>query len=415
MLEKKFILPLLFFPGISLASTATESLSGVTRDIFDNVTENPAYVNQLENSWAVRLGKQSGLRLLTQTDYLGLAIQINTSNEIGVYQGTRSSKGAPKEFTGASTGLLTKAAEDLSPKGMPLTAHFGSEIDGIKWGVAALYQSIGTDDSVSVAGSTGYSPSYAAKGVKTGVLFKNIGVSAYWVNGVWELESSRARHDGNFETPDKKISYMPDAVSKQDTQQYGLIARYATTHMHWFLSYDHQNSDFKIWDLNDAGDGGSTYDADDALLLTKVTVGAERAYPVRQNLRFMSKTWFEYTKLTDSDSRLLSVEVDKKLSGALGAEIVLTPWATLRTGAQGSLWGSSTAESTIFQDPGQAGKSEKDDTSETYWMRAEASPTLGIGMKFGNYAVDATLAQDGTSDIGFTDKIFGKIELTAFY
>ncbi|MEY4065912.1 MAG: hypothetical protein RIR26_2120, partial [Pseudomonadota bacterium] len=43
------------------------------------------------------------------------------------------------------------------------------------------------------------------------------------------------------------------------------------------------------------------------------------------------------------------------------------------------------------------------------------SPTMGLGFKFGNYTVDATLAQDGTGAMGFTNDILGKIEVTAQY
>jgi hypothetical protein len=104
---------------------------------------------------------------------------------------------------------------------------------------------------------------------------------------------------------------------------------------------------------------------------------------------------------------------DMNLSTAHGVEVAAASWATLRAGVQASLWGSEKLEATTYETAGQKGKSETETTTSTYMLRGIASPTMGVGFKFGNYMVDATLAQDGTGDMGFSDKILGKVEVTA--
>ena len=418
MLHKRFLFVSLLAPSFSFASTATDSLSGVTRDVFDNLDENPAFVNVEGGKSFLRIGKQGGAQLITNAGGFGLGVQVNSSSELSVVSGTFSSKDAPAAFAGASSAILEKTAEAMSAAAMPLALTMGGISGDIKWGLSLGYQSAKRDGRVATdvqgaAPLVAYNPTYAATSLRAGMITGELEAALAWGKGDWKLATSRASHDGNIATADKTTSYMEDGVSAQSTTGYELVTRYQAKGAQWFLTYGQQKSDLKLWDLNDAKNGGSTYDAKDAEKLMGINVGGERSDSLTEGVKLLSKSWFGYSKLTANDSTEMNALTDMNLSTAHGVEVAAASWATLRAGVQASLWGSKKLEATTYETAGQTGKSETETATSTYMLRGIASPTMGVGFKFGNYMVDATLAQDGTGDMGFSDKILGKVEVTA--
>ena len=346
-----------------------------------------------------------------------MGVQVNTSSELSVVSGAFSSKDAPAAFT-ASSAILEKTAETLSAAAMPLALTMGGISGDIKWGLSLGYQSAKRDGRVATdvqgaAPLVAYNPAYAATSLRAGMIMGELEAALAWGKGDWKLATSRASHDGNIATADKTTSYMEDGVSAQSTTGYELVTRYQAKGAQWFLTYGQQKSDLKLWDLNDAKNGGSTYDAKDAEKLMGINVGGERSDSLTEGVKLLSKSWFSYSKLTANDSTEMNALTDMNLSTAHGVEVAAASWATLRAGVQASLWGSKKLEATTYETAGQKGKSETETTTSTYMLRGIASPTMGVGFKFGNYMVDATLAQDGTGDMGFSDKILGKVEVTA--
>ncbi|MEY4065184.1 MAG: hypothetical protein RIR26_1392, partial [Pseudomonadota bacterium] len=418
MLHKRILFVSLLAPSLSFASTATDSLSGVTGDVFDIFNENPAHVNVEGGKSFVRLGKEGGLQVLTKAAGFGLGIQVNAENELPVVSGSFNSKDAPATFASVSTNNLAIAASQASKAGMPMALTLGGVAGDMKWGVRLGYQNIRTNVELPITDTTGkvlgtaLSPTYSAAKVRAGVVMGDIEAALAWGKGDWKQATSRAEHDGNPATADKATKYMEDGVSAQSTQGYELATRYIQGNTQWFLQYGQQNSGLKLWDLNDAKTGGSTYDAKDAEQSRALAIGTERSYPVVENVKLLSRSWFAYQTDTTNDSKDKLVDTDMQVSGALGAEVAAASWATLRAGVQASLWGSRKMEATSYELAGQKGKSETMTTTSSHWMRGVASPTMGLGFKFGNYTVDATLAQDGTGAMGFTNDILGKIEVT---
>lgn len=423
MLHKRFLFVSLLAPSFSFASTATDSLSGVTRDVFDNLDENPAFVNVEGGKSFLRIGKQAGAQLITNAGGFGLGVQVNSSSELSVVSGTFSSKDAPAAFAGASSAILEKTAETISATAMPLALTMGGVSGDIKWGLRLGYQSAKRDSEVDsftrdaddkvIATYTAFDPTYVATSLRAGMIMGELEAALAWGKGDWKLATSRASHDGNVATADKTTSYMEDGVSAQSTTGYELVTRYQAKGAQWFLTYGQQKSDLKLWDLNDAKNGGSTYDAKDAKKLMDITAGGERSDSLTEGVKLLSKSWFSYSKLTANDSTEMNILTDMNLSTAHGIEVAAASWATLRAGVQASLWGSKKLEATTYETAGQKGKSETNTTSSANMLRGIASPTMGVGFKFGNYIVDATLAQDGTGSMGFSDKILGKVEVTA--
>ncbi len=418
MLHKRFLFVSLLAPSFSFASTATDSLSGVTRDVFDNLDENPAFVNVEGGKSFLRIGKQAGAQLLTNAGGFGLGVQVNASSELPVVTGTFSSKDAPAAFAGASSEILEKTAETMSAAAMPLALTMGGVSGDIKWGLNLGYQSAKRDGEVrtvaqGAAPLVAYNPAYAATSLRAGMIMGELEAALAWDKGDWKLATSRASHDGNVATADKITSYMEDGVSAQSTTGYELVTRYQAKGAQWFLTYRQQKSDLKLWDRNDANNGGSTYDAKDAEKLMGINVGGERSDSLTEGVKLLSKSWFSYSKETANDSTEMNALTDMNLSTAHGVEVAAASWATLRAGVQASLWGSKKLEATTYETAGQKGKSETNTTTSANMLRGIASPTMGVGFKFGNYMVDATLAQDGTGDMGFSDKILGKVEVTA--
>lgn len=424
MLHKRFLFVSLLAPSFSFASTATDSLSGVTRDVFDNLDENPAFVNVEGGKSYLRIGKQAGAQLITAAGDFGLGVQVNASSELPVVESNSSfgSKDAPATFT-ASSAILEKTAEAISATAMPLALTMGGVSGDIQWGLRLGYQSAKRDSEVNsftrdaddkvIATYTAFDPTYVATSLRAGVIMGELEAALAWSKGDWKLATSRASHDGNVATGDKITSYMEDGVSAQSTTGYDLVMRYQAKGAQWFLTYGQQKSDLKLWDRNDANNGGSTYDAKDAEKLMGMTAGGERSDTLTEGIKLLSKSWFGYAKLTANDSTEMDILTGMNLSTAHGVEVAAASWATLRAGVQVSLWGSRKIEATTYETAGQKGKSETNTTSSVNMLRGIASPTMGVGFKFGNYVVDATLAQDGTGDMGFSDKILGKVEVTA--
>jgi hypothetical protein len=415
MLHKRFLFVSLLAPSLSFASTATDSLSGVTGDVFDNLDENPAFVNQDGGKNLVRIGKEGGLQILTKAAGFGLGIQVNTETELSVVSGSFNSKDAPTGFADVSTQNLASAATQLSARGMPLALTMGGAAGDMKWGLRVGYQNMKRDDELVFANGKAFSPTYSATSVRAGMIMGDIEAALAWRKGDWKQSVSRTAHDNLLTTTDKATKFMDDGVSAQSTQGYELVTRYTMGSMQWFLVYGQEQSDLKLWDLNDTKTGGSTYSADDAVQTRSLEIGSERSYPVVENVKLMSKSWFGYQTDTMNDSKDKTVDTNMEVSGALGAEVAAASWATLRAGVQASLWGSEKSEATIYESAGQKGKSETTTTSSSNWMRGSFVPTMGVGFKFGNYTVDATLAQDGTGAMGFSHDILGKIEVTAQY
>jgi hypothetical protein len=129
----------------------------------------------------------------------------------------------------------------------------------------------------------------------------------------------------------------------------------------------------------------------------------------------LSKTWLHYETATANEDKNTFFAKDVALRAALATEASVASWAVLRAGVQSSVWGSDQYDRTTYEKVDYSGKSEKVSRSSTFWMREAAQPTLGVGFKFGNYTIDATLAQDGSGDLGFTDKFLGQVEITAQY
>jgi hypothetical protein len=145
----------------------------------------------------------------------------------------------------------------------------------------------------------------------------------------------------------------------------------------------------------------------------RLALGGERSDSLSEGVKLYSKSWFTYLKLTENDSKAQDVTTDTSFSSGHGVEVDAASWVTLRAGFQASWAGVTESKETAYETAGQKGKSESNTDKSTYVMRGLASPTMGVGFKFGNYMVDATLAQDGTGDLGFTEKILGKVEVTA--
>ena len=422
MLHKRFLFVSLLAPSMSFASTATESLSGVTRDVFDRVQENPAAVNEQGGKSFLKLGKEAGLQVITNSAGYGLSVRVGASQELPVLTGINSAEGAPENFRATST-TLQKTAEELSKGGLPIALSFGSATGDIKWGLELGYQSIKRNEEVFtetrdsdgklLATHTAYYPTYSAGGVSAGVIMGELEAALSWAKGDWKLGTSRTAHDGNTATADKKAVYLDDAVSAQSTTVYNLVTRYQAKGAQWFVDYTQQKTDLKLWDRNDAQTGGTQYDAEDALKVMRLALGGERSDSLSEGVKLYSKSWFTYLKLTENDSKAQDVTTDTSFSSGHGVEVDAASWVTLRAGFQASWAGVTESKETAYETAGQKGKSESNTDKSTYVMRGLASPTMGVGFKFGNYMVDATLAQDGTGDLGFTEKILGKVEVTA--
>jgi len=422
MLHKGFLFVSLLAPSMSFASTATESLSGATRDLFDRVRENPAAVNDRGDKSSLRLGKEAGLQLITNAAGYGLGIRAGASQELAVVTGSYSVEGAPENFA-ATTTILRKTAEELARDGLPFVLTLGSTSGDIKWGLELGYQSIKRNEEVItdtrdsdgklLATYTAYYPTYSSGGLSAGMIMGDLEATLSWAKGDWKLGTSQSTHDGNTATADKRTVYLEDAVSAQSTTYYNLLTRYQTEGAQWFLDYTQQVSDLKLWDRNDAQTGGTQYDAKDARKAMRLALGGERNDTLSEGIKLYSKSWLTYLKFTDNDIKTLSEATDTSVSSAHGVEVEAASWVALRAGFQASIVGVTESKETVYETAGRKGKSESNTEKSTYVMRSLSSPTMGVGFKFGNYMVDATLAQDGTGNLGFTEKILGKVEVTA--
>ncbi|MFZ9521074.1 MAG: hypothetical protein ACO3A4_11420, partial [Silvanigrellaceae bacterium] len=141
-------------------------------------------------------------------------------------------------------------------------------------------------------------------------------------------------------------------------------------------------------------------------------VGAERDFKLTDGIMLSSKSWFGWSKSTSNLSKKKKETTDMELSSAYGVEVAASSWATLRAGVAASIYGNTKETATEYNDANQAGASAANSKTSTFVLRGISAPRMGVGFKFGNYTIDASLAQDGTGDLGFSDKVLGKVEVT---
>lgn len=388
MLHKRFIFVSLLAPSFSFASTATDSLANATRDTFDNLNENPAFVNAEGDKNYLRIGKAGGMQSITSVGGYGLGIQINTLKSELV--GTGNSK------------ELDAASKDLTKRGLPLSLSFGDGSEDLKWGAALQYQNAKV---TGTANAPTFDPSFLKMGLRLGVVMDATEVAMGFGRNSWKVATTSKTKTTTGETP----TNLSDGVSEQSTDELDTLVRHKMGEYQWFLALGQNKTKAKVWEAAK----NATTSQDEFNKTQFVQLGAERSVKLTDAIMLYNKGWMGWQKVTTNASQQKKEITDLDFSSAHGVEVAASSWATLRAGVQASLYNNSKETKTDYSEANQAGTSAANTTTSTYVLGAAGSPTMGVGFKFGNYSIDATLAQDGTGNLGFSDKVLGMVEVTA--
>jgi hypothetical protein len=400
MMHKRFLFVSLLAPSLSFASTATDSLSNATRDVFDNLDENPAFVNTEAGKNYLRIGKGGGVQAISQEMGLGLGLQINTIES------------APVDPLSSNASELTAAATKLTGAGLPIRLSVGDGAGDMKWGVGLTYQNAKASGLVPVVVDNKetqiFDPSFLKMGGSLGVISGDTEASLAYGRDKWAVAKK-----GTAKTVagDATLT-LTDGMSEQTTDDLSALVRHKVGDIQFFVAGGQSKTKATIVTA------GETSSNDDFSKTVAVNVGAESSKKLTDGIMLFGKSWLGWSKVTKSDSAAKKNETakaeatDLSVNSAYGVEVSAASWATLRAGFQAAFYGNRKTTQTKYSEDKQAGTSASNTMTSTYLMRGIAKPTMGIGFKFGNYMVDATLAQDGTSEMGFSDKILGKVEVT---
>jgi hypothetical protein len=392
MVHKRFVLVTLLAPSFSFASTATQSLSDTTRDLFDNLNENPAFVNVEGGKNYLRIGKAGGFQMLTNAGGFGLGIQVNTLVS------------APVGHLDRNTKELIDAATALTKKGMPLQFTLGGDASGMKWGTALQYENARI---MGEAAATTYDPRFVKTGFNLGLTKDEWEAAFRWTRDTWKVGTSGKTKGA---TGAETRTTLPAGMNEQTTDVVIGIARHKMGQYQTFLTGGQVASKAVFWS---GGDNGTTSTQDNMDKLMGIETGAERQDKLTEGVTLYSKGWLSWVSRLSNGSQKKVQSTETRLSSGHGLEFAAASWVTLRAGIQASLYGNQKITTTTYADPNQGGTSGANTTNSTYMFQAIDSPTMGVGFKFGQIAVDATLGQDGTGDLGFTEKLLGKVEMTA--
>jgi hypothetical protein len=375
MVHKRFVFVSLLAPSLSFASTATQSLSGTTGDMFD-----------------LRVGKAGGFQLLTTAGGFGLGIQVNTITS------------APVGHLDRNTKELADAATSLTKKGMPLQFTLGGDASGTKWGAALQYENARITGEAAAAT---FDPRFIKSGLNLGVIKGELEAALGWTRDTWKVATSGTTKGA---TGAETKTTLPAGMSEQLSDTIVGVARYKVGQYQTFLRAGRMATKAVFWS---GGDNGTTSTQDNMDKLQGVETGAEREDKLSEGVTLYSKGWLNWVSRLSNGSQKKVETVDTKLNVGHGLELAAASWMTLRAGFQASLYGTQKITTTTYSEPNQAGTSGANTTTSTYMLQVVDVPTMGVGFKFGQIAIDATLGQDGTGDLGFTDKLLGKVEMTA--
>ncbi|MEN9808973.1 MAG: hypothetical protein RLZZ488_540 [Pseudomonadota bacterium] len=401
MLHKRFVFVSLLAPSLSFASTATDTLVNTTRDVFDNLDENPAFVNTDGGKSYLRIGKASGLQAITTAGGFGLGVQVGTLDVSPVEPLTGDQKESAKE--------LTDAAAVLTRNGLPLVLSLGGVAGDMKWGAGLQYQNAKVDGQYSSTVAV-FDPSLLAIGLNFGVIMGDTEASLGYGRETWKLATS-----GKTKTAAGEISTpLNDGMSEQSTDSMGLLVRHKMGEYKWFLGAGQSKTKAKFWEAAK----NATTDRNELEKVLAVEVGAEREDKLTDGIMLFSQADVKWAQATSNVSKTKRQITDLSLSSAHGVEVAAASWATLRAGVHASLYGNRKTTTTSYTEANQAGTSSANTSTSTFVMRGKthptlgAGPTMGVGFKFGNYSIDASLTSDDTGSMGFSDKLLGLVEVT---
>ncbi|NBX16685.1 MAG: hypothetical protein EBR09_04900 [Proteobacteria bacterium] len=380
---------LILFPTTAFASTATSPLADSTRDIFDNMDENPAFVNTRENKSYLRIGKEGSLQAIANTGSYGLAVQVNTLKSTLVVP----LDGSSKDITSANTALAAS--------GFPLRLTLGTLFGDDKYGLRVNYQ-----DS-KISGPDGVFP--------FGFSFRKLGLGWGIISGPTQVSLNFNRNDWKLATTSTQRGLAGDAtvtlddgMSDQTTDQLNLSVIHKIEKNRWFVAIAQSKTKAGFWDKKAA----ATTKQDNLNKLISVYTGAQRDDKLTDAATLFSRAWVGWSKTTDNVSKQKKETTDVNVGWSNGLEYSSSSWSVLRAGFQAMLYDNIKATTTVYSDVNQSGASISNTTSKTNFVKGLGAPLLGAGLKFGNTSIDATLAQNNTSDVGFSDNVFGKVELT---
>ena len=389
MLHKRLVFVSLLAPSLSFASTAADSLAGSTSDVFDNLTENPAFVNAEGGKSYLRISKAGAVQAITSAGGYGLGIQVNTAGSALV----APLAGNAKE--------ITDAAKTLSAAGLPLSLTLGGTSGDTKWGATLQYENSKIDGA---SAATTFDPSFMKSGLNLGVVMGATEASLSLVRDSWKVATSGKTKTLAAET----TTNLPDGMSEQSKDAMGVVVRHTIGKYQYFVALNQSKTKAKFW-----SSASSTTSSQDELNKSMgFDLGAMREDKLADGMMLFSKSWIGWSKSTDNASQAKKETTDLALSSAHGVEVAAASWATLRAGVAVSVYGNNKTTATTYADANQGGASAANSTTSSFVLRAITAPTMGVGFKFGNYTIDATLAQDGTGDLGFSDKVLGKVEVT---
>lgn len=392
MVHKRFVFVSLLAPSFSFASTATQSLSDTTRDLFDNLNENPAFVNVEGGKNHLRIGKSGGFQLLTTAGGFGLGIQIDTITSVPVAHLDRNTK------------ELGDSATALTKKSMPLQLTLGGDASGMKWGTALQYENA---KITGEAAATTFDPRFIKAGLSIGILKDEAESSFRWTRDTWKVATSgKTKGVTGAETR----TTLPAGMNEQMSDLFVGLARYKVEQYQTFFTVGQRTTKAVFWS---GGDNGTTSNQDNMEKVQGIETGAERQYKLAESVNLHGKGWLSWTSSLANGSQKKVQTIETKLNVGHGIEFAAASWVSLRAGIQSSLYGNRKETTTTYAEPNQAGTSGANTTNATYMLQLVDVPSMGVGFKFGQIAIDATLGQDGSSDLGFTEKILGKVEMTA--
>jgi len=391
MLHTRLVFVSLLAPSLSFASTATDSLSGTTRDVFDNLDENPAFVNVEGGKSYLRIGKSGGLQLLTTAGGYGLGIQVNTTSSTPVTHLDRNTK----ELSDAATALVKK--------GMPIKISLGDDASGLKWGAGLQYENA---KLIGEAATATFDPRFVKLGLSLGLVKDETQVSFAWGRDTWKIGTSGKTKGANGnETP----TYLPAGMNEQSTDSLGGLVRHTMGQYQWFLTGGRTTTKAVFFS---GGENGTTSNQDNMNKVQGFELGAERQDKLADSMTLFSKGWLSWATGLGNGTQKKVESTDIQLSTGHGLEFAAASWVSLRAGVQASIYGNRKTTTTLYSDLNQSGTSGANTTDATYMLRVVDLPTMGVGFKFGQFAIDATLGQDGTGNLGFSDNLLGKVEVT---
>ncbi|MEY3903934.1 MAG: hypothetical protein RL189_3240 [Pseudomonadota bacterium] len=402
MLHKRFVFVSLLAPSLSFASTATDTLVNTTRDVFDNLDENPAFVNTDGGKSYLRIGKASGLQAITTAGGFGLGVQVGTFK-------LKPVEPILADPIKESVKELTDAAAVLTRNGLPLVLSLGGVAGDMKWGAGLQYQNARFDGQYDLNISV-FDPSLLAIGLNFGVIMGDTEASLGYGRGTWKLATSGITKTAAGDNP----TSLSPGMSQQSTDSMGLLVRHKMGEYKWFLGAGQSKTKAKFWEP----EKNATTDRNELKKVLAVEVGAEREDKLTDGIMLFSQADVEWAQTTSNVSKNKRQITDLSISSAHGVEVAAASWATLRAGVHASLYGNNKATTTSYTEANQAGTAITRTSTSTYVMRGkthptlDAGPTMGVGFKFGNYSIDASLTSDDTGSMGFSDKLLGLVEVT---